>query len=393
MKITIERGALGRELALLQQNILDKKNQIPALSHIRLQASGQHRLTLAGTDLDVTLTCETQATVNQAGTCILPGRKLWDIVKNLPDEPLTIVNKANQRTEITCGRSQFKLAGLSPDDFPELPQRQEPAAHLPASVARRLIERTRFAITSDESRFVLAGAKLTLTPNGARMVATDGHRLALAENKAVVNEQSVDCLIPKKALQALHQLAAGHEGEIGLHADAHHLYCEIGARAFACRLLHGEFPAYEKIFPAGFAYEATMSGSVALEAVRRVAVMAEDRARGLHLAFTPHQLRVFTPEGMEGAAEDVIAVGYEGAAVTLGLNANYLAEYLATLGGGPLVVAFNAPNAVMQFQPQDETECNSLTLIMPLALPEPAAVPEEPPAQTETEPEELAAAA
>ena len=106
-----------------------------------------------------------------------------------------------------------------------------------------------------------------------------------------------------------------------------------------------------------------------LEAVRRVAIMAEDRARSLCLEFTPNQLRLYTPESAAGAAEDVLAVEYEGPALTVGLNAQYLAEYLATLGGGPLVIAFNAPDAVVQFQPQGEIECDSLSLLMPVALP------------------------
>ena len=379
MKIIIAKAALWRELALLQQNVLDKKGTIPALSHIRLKATGKRRLGLTGTDLDVTLTGEIEATVKQAGTCVLPGRKLFDIVKNLPDEPITIALKANCRAEITCGRSQFKMAGLSPDDYPELPKFKETSAHLPASVARRLIERTRFAITNDESRYALAGARFTLSDKGTRMVTTDGHRLALAENKAAVSETELACLIPKKALSALAQLAAGHEGEIGLHLDDNHLYAEIGARTLVCRLLSGEFPAYEKIFPSGFAQTAMLSGGVMLEAVRRVAIMAEGSARGVCLEFTPGQLRLYTPQSAEGAAEDILTVEYAGPLLTVGLNAQYLAEYLATLGGGPLVIAFNAPDAVVQFQPQGEAECDSLSLLMPVALPQaPAEIPAAP---------------
>lgn len=133
-----------------------------------------------------------------------------------------------------------------------------------------------------------------------------------------------------------------------------------------------------------------------LEAVRRVAIMAEDRARCVALEFTPNQLRIYTPDSTEGAAEDALAIGYDGPPLTVGLNAHYLMEYLATLGGGPLSIALNAPNAVAQFQPQNEAECDSLSLLMPLALPGATAEVADTPPPTEAaeeEPVELAQAA
>lgn len=368
MKIIIEKAALGRELALLQQHILDKKGVIPALAHIRLTASAPDRLEVAGTDLDVTLTSTTEALVQESGVGVLPCRKLWDIVKNLPAEPLTITVKAH-RTDLRCGRSHFKMAGLAPEDYPALPACHETSVHLPASIARHLIERTRFAITNDESRFTLSGAKFTLSPQGVRMVTTDGHRLAWAENKAAVSGSEWACLLPKKALSALAQLAAGHEGAIGLHVADNHLSAEVGARTLVCRLLNGAFPAYEKIFPASFAHTATLSSSALLEAVRRVAIMVPERTHGLCLEFTPGQLRLFTPQDVLGAAEDTVTVEYAGPPLRVGLNAHYVAEYLATLGGGRVAIALNAPDAVVQFQPLGEAAGDSLSLLMPLALP------------------------
>ena len=210
------------------------------------------------------------------------------------------------------------------------------------------------------------GRELALGRGWSRRTATVS---PWPRTRAAVSETELACLIPKKALCALAQLAVGHEGDIGLHLADNHLCAAAGARTLVCRLLNGEFPAYEKIFPASFAHTATMSGSELLAAVRRVALMAEERLRGVCLELTPGQLRLVTPESAEGAAEDTLAVEYAGAPLTLGLNAHYLAEYLATLGGGPLTLALNAPNAVGQFQPQGEAECDSLSLLMPLAVP------------------------
>ncbi len=157
MKFTIDKPSLMRELAYIQQSVIEKKSLTPALAHVRIEAAGKRTVRLTGTDLDQTLTCETEAAVQKTGACALPARKLLEIVRNLPDAPVQIETKANDRTEVTCERAHFRLAGLNPKDLPELPKFKESVVQLPADVVRQMIERTRFSITQDESRYTLAG--------------------------------------------------------------------------------------------------------------------------------------------------------------------------------------------------------------------------------------------
>ena len=394
MKFTIAKHALLRELSALQQTVAERKVSIPALSYLRLEASRDGCLRLVGTDLDQTLTCETAATVYQVGACALPGRKLLDLVRHLPDAPVTLETKANQRTDITCGRARFKLAGLDPADFPEIPVFQEAAAQLPAAIFRAMIERTRFAITQDESRYTLSGAKFFLRQRGVRLVATDGTRLSLIDNRSVSNEREFDCLIPKKALQALAHLAAGHEGDIGLSRTENHLHCAIGPRQLVTRLLAGEFPAYEKILPRGYPHQVQVESAELLQTVRRVAVLADERNYALRCEFSAGQLRLAVDEKEEGAAEEVLPVTYAGELVAVGLNARYLMEYLAVLGAGPVQVEFRTGQEVVEFKPLSEPGFNSRMLLMPLRLEAVTPVlPEAAVAEAEPEEEEYAAAA
>jgi len=368
MKFMIEKQSLLRELQYIAQTVIEKKGMIPALSHIRIEASGKRVIRLSGTDLDQSLTCETEGVVQKAGACALPGRKLFEIVKNLPEAVVHIETKANDRAEVTCDRAQFKIAGLSANDFPELPKFKEASVQLPSDIMRQMIERTRFAITQDESRYALSGAKLILRKKGVRMVTTDGHRLALIDNKTVSCAEEIDCLIPKKALAAVFQLAAAHEGAIGIQKDDNHLYFEIGARTLVARLLTGQFPNYEQIIPKDNDHKIRFECAELLQIVRRVAVMTDERTRAICLEFGPKQLRVFVEEDGQGAAEETLEIPYNGAPTIIGMNANYLAEYLSIVGAGTLNLEFKSPKDVMQIRPVGEAGYNSFALVMPMRV-------------------------
>jgi DNA polymerase-3 subunit beta len=248
-----------------------------------------------------------------------------------------------------------------------------------------MIERTRFAITQDESRYTLSGAKFFLRQRGVRMVATDGTRLSLMDNRTVSNEREFDCLIPKKALQAISLLAAGHEGAVGLSVDASHLYCAVGTRTLVTRLLAGEFPNYEMILPKNHPHQVQLESGELLQTARRVAVLADERNYALRCEFSAGQLRIAVDEKEEGAAEEALAVAYEGEPVAVGLNARYLIEYLSVLGAGPVQVEFRTGREVVEFKPLGEPGFNSRMLLMPLnlaVLTSPA--PEAPAAEAET---------
>ncbi len=368
MKFIIEKNALLRELAYIQQAVADKRNSIPALSYVRIEASGKRTVRLSGTDLDQTLTCETEGQVQKAGVAALPGKKLFEIIRNLPDAPVQFESKEADRVALTCERASFKLAGINPKDLPELPKFKESVAQLPADVVRQMIERTRFCITQEESRYTLSGAKFIMRKKGVRMVSTDGHRLALVDNRAVRSEHEFDVLIPRNALTAVSRLAAAHEGAIGIQCDENHVYFEIGARTMVARLLAGVFPNYEMVLPKGNDNKVEFDCGALLQTVRRVAVMTNERSRVLRLEFAENKLTVRAEEDEQGAAEETLEIVYDGESAAIGMNAGYLAEYLSVLGSGAIRFEFKDARSAVQIRPLAEPGYNSLNVIMPMNL-------------------------
>lgn len=368
MKFIIEKQSILRELAHIQQAVADRRNSIPALTHVRIEAAGKRAVRLSGTDLDQTLTCETEGQVQKAGICALPGRKLFEIIKNLPDAPVHFESKEAERMLVTCERASFKLAGINPKDLPELPKFKESATQLPADVVRQMIERTRFCITQEESRYTLSGAKFILRKKGARMVSTDGHRLALIDNRAIRSEREFDVLIPRNALAAVSKLAAAHEGAVGIQCDENHVYFEVGARTMVARLLAGVFPNYEMVLPKGNDNKIGFECAELLQTIRRVAVMSDERSRALRLEFAKNKLTVRSEEDNQGAAEETLEIVYDGEPTVIGMNANYLSEYLAVLGGGAISFEFKDAKSAVQIRPLKEPGYNSLNVIMPMNL-------------------------
>ncbi|MDQ3684760.1 MAG: DNA polymerase III subunit beta [Acidobacteriota bacterium] len=378
MKFTLENKILlHKELGYLRNTVSEKKATIPALAFTRLEASGKRILRLSATDLDQTLTCETIATVQKTGTIALPTSKLHDIFGELPaDDTVVFERKENNRVAVTCGPAKFVIAGLDPADFPELPKAKDSIGQIPADVLATMIERTRFALSRVESQYALSGAKFILRKAGVRMVTTDGHRLALIDNRAVKNDAELDCLIPQNTLLAIARLAAVHEGAVGIAVDDNHIYCEIGARTLIARLLTGQFPNYEMILPKGNDKKVPFECAELLAAVRRVSVMADDRSHALQLRFKKNKLTVSAEETEAGAAEESLDISFEHKPVTIGINSQYLMDYLGVLSSGSVSFEFKEAKAAVNVRSTGEPGFNSYTVIMPLNLPDTATIEE-----------------
>src|SRR5919206_3266319 len=197
MQFVIARNSLQKELAFVQ-GIVERKNTIPVLANILIESAGEDSIRISGTDLDVTIRCDadTQEISTQGSICV-PARKLFDIARLLPDAPVSFRKEENEWVTVECDRSKFRLPGVSKETFPELPGFKSTPLKLPASVLRLLIERTIFAITQEEGRYQLSGAKFELDKIGVKMVTTDGHRLAYVATKNGSKEANdeVDVLI------------------------------------------------------------------------------------------------------------------------------------------------------------------------------------------------------
>jgi DNA polymerase-3 subunit beta len=202
MEFVISRNALQKELGFVQ-GIVEKKNTIPVLSNILIESAGESTIRITGTDLDVTLRCEAEAEVKIPGTLCVQARKLFDIARLLPDAPIHFRKDTNNWASVKCERSNFRVVGIDRDSFPEVPTFRSTPVKLSAEILKMFIDRTIFAITLEESRYTLSGAKFLMDKTGARMITTDGHRLAYIERNdlgEISAENMIDALIPRKTL-------------------------------------------------------------------------------------------------------------------------------------------------------------------------------------------------
>ena len=371
MEFTISKNALQKELGFVQGTV-EKKNTIPALSNILIESVGEGTIRITGTDLDVTLRCETEAEIKTPGAMCVGARKLFDIARVLPDAPVNFRKDENNWVSVKCDRSNFLIAGIAPESFPEVPSFKSAPVKFSASIFKTFIDRTIFAITQEESRYQLSGAKFMLSGGGAKMVTTDGHRLAYIERKDLGNgsapKEEMDVLIPRKTLTELTKLTASYDGEIGLGADENHIYFETDKHLLISRTLTGQFPNYEMVMPKGNDKRAEFDTSSLFQAVRRVALMADDRTRAIRFNLTSGSLNISSQTAEEGEAREIVTTEYAGEETDIGFNAAYLQDFLNVMSEGTVAFEFKDGNSQAQLRPASDEGYDYRYIVMPMRL-------------------------
>jgi DNA polymerase III subunit beta len=334
MEFTVNKSDLARELGL-SQGVVEKKTTIPILSNVLLEAAGD-RITLTATDLELGIRCSCPARVKKEGAGTVPARKLLDYVRLLPEGDVHMKFLENHWAAITSGRSRTRIAGMSRESFPELPQMPEPIAEIPVKMLASMIARTSFAISMEESRFTLNGALLLMRPEGLTMVATDGHRLAYVQAKPAENgnlDKPFRALVPKKAMTELTKLAddAGTDGKAIFAGDDNHLFFQVGHRLLITRKLTGNFPDYERVLPKDHQHTATLDRNEIRSAIERVAQFADERSRAIRVQFVSGEVKVFSSSVETGESEESVPSEYQGPDLEIGFNAQYLLDFLRAI--------------------------------------------------------------
>lgn len=345
MEFVIKQSALKEELGFVQ-GIVEKKSTIPVLSNILIESVGEGTIRIVGTDLDVTIRCETSAEIKQGGSMCIQARKLFDIVRLLENSDVHFVKEENEWVRLSCGKSKFRLAGVSRDQFPEVPEFRSTPLKLSAKVFNHFIQHTSFAITQEQSRFTLSGAKFMVGEGSVKMVTTDGHRLAFIEKQETL-DGTMDALIPKKALIELTKISRDSNGEVSFGEDPNHIYFEVDGRLLITRKLSGTFPNYEMVIPKSNDKTATFDAEEMKAAIRRVSLMADERTRSVKLNIRNGEVEVSSTAD-EGEANEVIVADYQGEEVTLGFNSAYLQDFLN-------VISVNEAEAAQETENEGET--------------------------------------
>jgi DNA polymerase-3 subunit beta len=318
------------------QVIVEKKTAMPILSNALFEASGDGKLSITATDLEVGMTCDHKASVNKEGSITISARHLYEIVKNLPGSTVTIKKLDNNWAEITCEKVEYKIMGMAADEFQGLPSiKNAKMFKVNPAVMKDMIDKTVYAVSTDETRYNLNGSYLEKIENGFRMVATDGHRLSMIDAKLADDPENVTfgegVIIPKKGLMEIKRLVESEEGECLLGIDGSNMVFKVNDVTLVMRLLDGQFPEYQQVVPDSQKITLNIDRKQLVDSLRRVSILSSDRTLGLKLTLKQGVLRVNTSNPDLGEAKEDIEIEYNGSGMNVGFNARYLLDALATI--------------------------------------------------------------
>ncbi|MFN7650494.1 MAG: DNA polymerase III subunit beta [Acidobacteriota bacterium] len=372
MEFTVSKADLVRELGL-SQGVVEKKSTIPILANILLEADGD-RLSLTATDLELGIRCGCPAKVKRAGSGTIPAKKLLDYVRLLPDGEIAIKFGDNQWASITAGRSKTRMAGMSRESYPELPEMPQLLAELPVKRLAAMITRTIFAISAEESRFTLNGALLVVKAQGLTMVSTDSHRLAMVECPMEIEgfapDQSFRALLPRKAMGELARLAAEAPDDARLlfAGDENHLFFQIGDRLLLSRKLTGNFPDFERVLPKDHPQNVTLGREELKASLERVMQFSDERSRAIRVGAFPGELKLHSSLSDTGESEETLTATYEGPNVEIGFNAAYMLDFLRASSEDNVQFLFKDSASAGELRPVSDGTLNYRYIVMPMRI-------------------------
>jgi DNA polymerase-3 subunit beta len=370
MEFTVSRADLVRELNL-SQGVVEKKTTIPILSNVLVEADSD-RIFLTATDLELGIRCSCPARVKKTGGGTIPARRLLEYVRLLPDSDVQVKIQENHWASLVCGRSRTRIAGMSRDSFPELPQMPEILAEIPIGILATMISKTIFAISTEESRFTLNGALLVLNKGELVMVATDGHRLAMVESTGELPgvNASYRALLPRKAMQELQKFAgeADPAAVVRFSGDDNHLFFQLGERLLLSRKLTGNFPDYPRVLPKDHPHTVTLERDELRGAIERVSQFSDERSRAIRVRFGSNEVKVHSSVSDTGESEESLPSTYDGPAVEIGFNAQYLLDFLRAVGEPQVSFLFKDPNSAGEMRPAGDKPQSYRYVIMPMRI-------------------------
>lgn len=366
MRLTISREKLQDALTAVGAAV-PSKTTLPVLANLMLETT-ERGLRVSGTDLDIAVSTEVAADVETQGAITAPARKLSEIVRELPSAPVSISTSGEQRLNLECGRSRFKLLGLPKDEFPAFPVVSfSDAWRVKGSDLQRLISHVSFAASTEESRPILNGVLWEVRPESLRMVATNGHRLARMQVPHG-GSSTADFIIPPKALEQVRRLFPGDE-ELEIARGENHVAFRSPFTSVYTRLIEGPYPPYEQVIPKDNDRVAIVDRDALVSALKRMAVVASDQTHRVKLGFNSALLKfaVQTPDLGEG--QDELPVKYNGDPLEIGFNGMYLLEVLRYMPTSEVRLTFKASDRAATIEPEGwQDPAQYLCLVMPLRL-------------------------
>jgi DNA polymerase-3 subunit beta len=374
MKFSIAKGEFLRGVARIQ-SIVEKRNTMPILANAFIEARKDDKeptVELAATDLEVSIRSLHPAEVGKPGRVTVSAKKLYEILRELPDEPVQIESTPNAYVSLHCARAAFELAGNAAEEYPALPALAPGETFtLPAVLLGQMIERTMYAASADETRYNLNGVFVEFLPDTGklRMVATDGHRLAYVDRPLGVEVKGLGrgVIIPRKGLAEFKRLVDEEDAdEVELGFEGSSALVRKRGVTLSMRLIEGEFPNYRQVIPQPGRHQIVLPAEPLIQALRRVIVIAAERSRAVKLELASGMLRLSSNNPDVGEAREELDVDYMGEELALAFNARYLLDALSFLGAKEVRLGLQDAVSPAQLAPADDPD--SLAVVMPMRL-------------------------
>jgi DNA polymerase III subunit beta len=364
MKITAAReDILGPLQSVI--GVVERRQTMPILANVLLSAR-ENRLSITGTDLEVELVASHEVSVQQPGEVTLPGRKLLDIFRALPESSSLSIATDGERATLRAGRSRFTLASLPASEFPvveEIGAQQH--LSVPQSALRQLIDKTHFSMAQQDVRYYLNGMLLETDANMLRAVATDGHRLALCETPLESGAKPSQVIVPRKGVLELQRLL-GTEGTLELSIGTNHVRVKIGDIRFTSKLIDGRFPEYGRVVPQHPTKRLEGDRELLRQSFQRTAILSNEKYRGIRLSVRPGLLTIQAHNPEQEEAEDQVEIDYQGEELEIGFNVTYLLDALSALESERVEIGLTDPNSSCLVQTPGQA--NAKYVVMPMRL-------------------------
>jgi DNA polymerase III subunit beta len=376
MELKIATSELSRALGR-SQGIVEKKSTMPILSHVLLEAK-KAQLVVSATDLDLAVSSEHEqgCEILKEGSLAVSARHLYEIVRALPEQQVTLKKAHNNYLEVKSGPSEFRIVGLPAEDFPALPRFEKvPFADVEPAALLDMIERTFFAVSTDETRYNLNGVYFEPSAETLRLVATDGHRLSLVERKmGATFGLKRGVILPKKGLQELRKLLAeaAESGEDKAETKLGFVENSAVVRRpgviLSMRLIEGLFPDYRQVIPKAGEKVVKLGRGRLLETLRRISLLSTDKAHAVKLELAKGALRVLSQNPDLGEAKEEVPVEYDGEPLKIGFNARYLIDVLGVLKSGDVLLELADDLSPGVLRGADEADQGYTAVVMPMRI-------------------------
>ena len=372
MKVVISRADLLKGISTVQSAVA-AKNTMPILANILLEAR-EKKLEFVATDLDMGIRCSVPAEVVEKGSITINAKKISDIVRELPDASVDLEIDDSHKMILVCQKSNFKIHGLPKDDFPILPEvKKDKVFKVKGSLLQEMIRKTIFAVSMDETRYVLNGVYFQAEGGKLRMIATDGHRLAFIQKKAEgKTEEKCSVIIPTKTLNELSKVISDEEKgkEDGVVVEIvnteNQIKFSVAGVEIVSRLIEGQFPNYEQVIPKESDKKIEASTSELTAATRRVAILTSEKSNSIRYQVKPGILSISSKTPDMGEAREEMNVEYKGEEISIAYNAKYILDVLKNVGADSVSIELTQPLSPGIIRPKGDTDY--LCVIMPMRV-------------------------